>query len=95
MSGVKTSETLLGDFRTDTRMLVLAGLAIPIGIISIDRLPVVERSNQKKLVGYLGRASIMHARQRYHAEEEERARGFIQSDALAGESATRLAARSS
>ena len=34
MAGVKTSETLLGDFRTDTRMLILAGLAIPIGIIS-------------------------------------------------------------
>jgi chloride channel protein, CIC family len=34
MSGVKTSETLLGDFRTDSRMLVLAALALPIGIIS-------------------------------------------------------------
>jgi hypothetical protein len=27
------------------------------------------------------RASIMQARQRYHAEEEDRARGFIRSDA--------------
>jgi CBS domain-containing protein len=45
----------------------------------IGRLPVVERSNEKKVVGYLGRASIMQARQRYHAEEEERARGFIRS----------------
>ena len=61
----------------------------------IGRLPVVERSNQKKVVGYLGRASIMQARQRYHAEEEERARGFIRSDARPGKSATGLAARSS
>src|SRR5689334_969939 len=34
MSGVKTSATLLGDFRTDARVLVLAALAVPIGIIS-------------------------------------------------------------
>ncbi|HJT45047.1 MAG TPA: chloride channel protein [Chthoniobacterales bacterium] len=42
----------------------------------IGRLPVVERSNPRKVLGYLGRASIMNARQRYHVEEEERARGF-------------------
>jgi chloride channel protein, CIC family len=47
----------------------------------IGRLPVVERSNEKKVVGYLGRASIMQARQRYHAEEEDRAPEFIRSDA--------------
>ncbi|HYK23865.1 MAG TPA: chloride channel protein, partial [Candidatus Acidoferrum sp.] len=34
MAGVKTSETLLGDFRTDARMLVLVALSLPIGIIS-------------------------------------------------------------
>src|SRR5689334_9606705 len=34
MSGVKTSATLLGDFRTDARMLVLVALAVPIGIVS-------------------------------------------------------------
>jgi hypothetical protein len=38
-------------------------------------------SNKKKVVGYGGRANIMQARQRYHAEEEEeeeeRARGFV------------------
>ncbi len=34
MSGVKTSATLLGDFRTDARVLVLAALAVPIGIVS-------------------------------------------------------------
>ena len=42
----------------------------------VGRLPVVERSNERKVVGYLGRASIMNARQRYHREEEERTRGF-------------------
>ena len=42
----------------------------------VGRLPVVERTNHRKVVGYLGRASIMNARQRYHQEEEERARGF-------------------
>ena len=42
----------------------------------IGRLPVVDRSNHRKIVGYLGRASIMTARQRYHQEEEERTRGF-------------------
>ncbi|HEY5036409.1 MAG TPA: chloride channel protein, partial [Chthoniobacterales bacterium] len=34
MSGVKTSESLLGDFRTDRRMLLLVALAIPVGVIS-------------------------------------------------------------
>ncbi len=42
----------------------------------IGRLPVVERTNNKKAVGYLGRASIMGARARYHREEEFRSRGF-------------------
>jgi len=44
----------------------------------IGRLPVVERGNEKKAVGYLGRASILAARQRYHTEEEFRSRGFAQ-----------------
>jgi len=43
----------------------------------IGRLPVVDRSNPRRVLGYLGRASIMNARQRYHVEEEERARGFL------------------
>ena len=42
----------------------------------IGRLPVVDRANHRRVLGYLGRASIMNARQRYHVEEEERARGF-------------------
>jgi CBS domain-containing protein len=42
----------------------------------IGRLPVVERANEKKVVGYLGRAGILTARERYHRDEERRARGF-------------------
>ncbi len=42
----------------------------------IGRLPVVDRSNPRKVLGYLGRASIMKSRERYHVEEEQRARGF-------------------
>jgi CBS domain-containing protein len=43
---------------------------------NIGRLPVVERENEKKVVGYLGRASILTARERYHREEDVRERGF-------------------
>ncbi len=42
----------------------------------IGRLPVVDRSNPKKVVGYLGRASILAARERYHRDEELRERGL-------------------
>jgi len=42
---------------------------------NIGRLPVVERSAPKKVVGYLGRAGILAARQRYHHEEDVRERG--------------------
>ena len=46
----------------------------------IGRMPVVERGSEKKVVGYLGRSSILNARQRYHREEDVRARGFSQDD---------------
>ncbi len=42
----------------------------------IGRLPVVERANPRKVVGYLGRADILAARARHHREEEIRERGF-------------------
>ena len=42
----------------------------------VGRLPVVARSNERTVVGYLGRSSILSARQRYHREEGVRARGF-------------------
>ena len=35
MSGLKTSPTLLGDLRTDSRMLVLIGFALPVGATSV------------------------------------------------------------
>jgi len=60
MAELKTSPTLLGDFRTDSRMLVL-------------------RANQDRVVGCLGRASIMAARQRYHRDEQLRERGLRKS----------------
>jgi CIC family chloride channel protein len=52
----------------------------------VGRLPVVERANHRKVVGYLGRSSIVNARQRYHSEEEIRERGFglTQPEAVAG-----------
>jgi len=46
----------------------------------IGRLPVVERTNEKKVVGYLGRSAILAARERYHRDEEVRARGFRSND---------------
>lgn len=51
----------------------------------VGRLPVVTRENSRKVVGYLGRASILTARQRYHHEEESRARGAaIRQSAMRG-----------
>jgi CBS domain-containing protein len=46
----------------------------------IGRMPVVERTNESKAVGYLGRSSILSARQRYHHDEEFRSRGFQSED---------------
>jgi CIC family chloride channel protein len=44
----------------------------------IGRLPVVRRDNPQKIVGYLGRASIMTARLRRHEEENHRESGWLQ-----------------
>jgi len=44
---------------------------------NLGRLPVVERADPRHVVGYLGRASILAARARFHEEEELRARGPI------------------
>jgi len=43
----------------------------------IGRLPVVERNDPRKVIGYLGRASILAVRARLHEEEEIRDRGPI------------------
>ena len=50
----------------------------------IGRLPVVSRTDERLVVGYLGRSSILKARQRYHREEGVRARGFRANDGDAG-----------
>jgi len=42
----------------------------------VGRLPVVDRANEKNVVGYLGRSSIMAARERYHRDEQLRERGL-------------------
>jgi CBS domain-containing protein len=41
----------------------------------VGRLPVVERHNPGKIVGYLGRASILSARMKLHDEENVRQKG--------------------
>ena len=43
---------------------------------NVGRLPVVERHNQKKIVGYLGRAAILSARIKIHEEENIRQKGW-------------------
>jgi chloride channel protein, CIC family len=43
----------------------------------IGRLPVVRRDNPQKILGYLGRASIMTARLRRHEEEHHREAGWL------------------
>ena len=44
----------------------------------IGRLPVVERHNTRKVIGYLGRASVMTARLRRLEEEHDREVGWLQ-----------------
>jgi CBS domain-containing protein len=44
----------------------------------IGRLPVVERSAPRKVIGYLGRGDILAARMKLHHEEELRERGPLQ-----------------
>ena len=43
----------------------------------IGRLPVVSRKNQRELLGYLGRASVMAARLRRLEEEHIREQGLM------------------
>ena len=53
----------------------------------IGRLPVVEHSAPRKVIGYLGRAGILAARQRYHHEEDVRERGATLRNAARGRKA--------
>ncbi len=48
----------------------------------VGRLPVVDRENQMKLVGYLGRAQIVEARKRVLREEYVRERGWLKPESL-------------
>jgi CBS domain-containing protein len=43
----------------------------------IGRLPVVDRTDERKVVGYLGRAAILAARLRRFNDEHVRERGWI------------------
>jgi H+/Cl- antiporter ClcA/predicted transcriptional regulator len=43
----------------------------------VGRLPVVERDDPSKIVGYLGRAAILSARKKIHEEETIRQRGWV------------------
>jgi len=50
---------------------------------NIGRLPVVERGNTQKLIGYLGRAGVMAAQLKQHEEENVREAGLL-GKAMAG-----------
>jgi CBS domain-containing protein len=43
----------------------------------VGRLPVVDRKDERRVVGYLGRACILAAQARFYEEEEVRGRGPI------------------
>jgi len=43
----------------------------------IGRLPVVNRDEPQQVVGYLGRAELLAARQRHFTEEQNRERGWL------------------
>ncbi|MDB6059622.1 MAG: Chloride channel core, partial [Verrucomicrobiales bacterium] len=43
----------------------------------VGRLPVVDRGDHRRIVGYLGRADILAARLRGHEEEEVREKGPV------------------
>jgi CIC family chloride channel protein len=43
---------------------------------NVGRLPVVERNDRTRIVGYLGRAAILSARMKLHEEENVRQKGW-------------------
>ena len=51
----------------------------------LGRLPVVERTDATRVLGYLGRSSILSARLREHQQEEIRERGALLTSLLANE----------
>jgi hypothetical protein len=48
----------------------------------VGRLPIVDRGNEKRVVEYLGRASIMVGRERYHRDEQLRERGIRKAELI-------------
>lgn len=46
---------------------------------AVGRLPVVDRNDERKLIGYLGRTEILEARTRVMVEEHVRERGWLRS----------------
>jgi CBS domain-containing protein len=46
---------------------------------SVGRLPVVDRSDERRVVGYLGRSAILAARMRRLHDEHFREPGWLQS----------------
>lgn len=54
---------------------------------NVGRLPVVERNNRNKVVGYLGRAAILSARMKIHEEENILQKGWASQDAAKTECA--------
>ena len=55
----------------------------------VGRLPVVDRGSPDRVIGYLGRGSILAARQRYHEAEEVREKGPLAVPRLKKAGATR------
>jgi len=77
LHGINFSVFSTGHSSLVTRHLPLISLFVTPKLLrhNIGRLPVVDRASPKKVVGYLGRAGILAARQRYHLDETVRQRG--------------------
>jgi CBS domain-containing protein len=78
---VATVEDELADFSTSTNLTVafpdepLHAALTKMLNRDVGRLPVVERNNLTRVVGYLGRAAILSARIKTHEEENVLQRG--------------------
>jgi chloride channel protein, CIC family len=72
VSTVGSSELVLA-FRDEPLHSVLAKMLKH----DIGRLPVVDPHDQKRILGYLGRADILEARLRVYQEEEHREKGVL------------------
>jgi hypothetical protein len=48
----------------------------------VGRLPVVDRQDPRKLVGYLGRTEVLEARKQVLYEEHVRERGWLRQESI-------------